>query len=63
MAPVGTSRRPLARRFCAALALAPRGLLALPSYKTSYNDRNYLPADIPANEGYAAADPPFLAGR
>jgi len=35
----------------------------LPSYKTSYNDRNYLPADIPANEGYAAADRHFSQAR
>lgn len=35
----------------------------MPSYKTSYNDRNYLPADIPANEGYAAADRHFSQAR
>jgi RND superfamily putative drug exporter len=47
----------------ASLALALIGLLALPSYKTSYNDRNYLPADVPANEGYAAADRHFSQAR
>jgi RND superfamily putative drug exporter len=47
----------------ASLALALIGLLALPSYKTSYNDRIYLPADIPANEGYAAADRHFSQAR
>jgi RND superfamily putative drug exporter len=47
----------------ASLALALIGLLALPSYKTSYNDRNYLPTDIPANEGYAAADRHFSQAR
>src|ERR1700680_3151361 len=47
----------------ASLALALIGLLALPSYKTSYNDRNYLPADIPANEGYAADDRHFSQAR
>jgi RND superfamily putative drug exporter len=47
----------------ASLALALIGLLALPSYKTSYNDRNYLPGDIPANEGYAAADRHFSQAR
>jgi len=47
----------------AALALALVGLLALPGYKTNYNDRNYLPADIPANEGYAAADRHFSQAR
>ena len=35
------------------------GLLALPAYVPGYNDRAYLPDDIPANEGYAAADRHF----
>jgi RND superfamily putative drug exporter len=39
------------------------GLLTLPGYKTNYNDRNYLPADLPANEGYAAADRHFSQAR
>ena len=47
----------------ASIALALVGLLALPSYKTNYNDRNYLPSDIPANEGYAAADRHFPQAR
>jgi RND superfamily putative drug exporter len=47
----------------ASVALALIGLLALPSYKPSYNDRNYLPADVPANEGYAAADRHFPQAR
>jgi RND superfamily putative drug exporter len=47
----------------AAMALALVGLLALPGYKTNYNDRNYLPADIPANLGYAAADRHFSQAR
>ncbi|UUO01253.1 MMPL family transporter [Mycolicibacterium novocastrense] len=34
-----------------AVALALVGLLTLPGYRTNYNDRNYLPADLPANEG------------
>ncbi len=41
------------------IALSLIGLLTLPGYRTSYNDRNYLPADLPANEGYAAADRHF----
>jgi putative drug exporter of the RND superfamily len=45
------------------VALALVGLLALPSYKPSYNDRNYLPKDIPANQGYAAADRHFPQAR
>ncbi|WP_059018312.1 MMPL family transporter [Mycobacterium sp. M26] len=47
----------------ASIALALVGLLALPSYTTSYNDRNYLPKDIPANVGYAAADRHFPQAR
>jgi putative drug exporter of the RND superfamily len=39
------------------------GLLTLPGYKTNYNDRSYLPADLPANEGYAAADRHFSPAR
>src|ERR1700759_4904288 len=39
------------------------GLLALPGYQTNYNDRKYLPADLPANAGYAAADRHFSQAR
>jgi RND superfamily putative drug exporter len=39
------------------------GLLTLPGYRTNYNDRNYLPADLPANAGYAAADRHFSQAR
>jgi RND superfamily putative drug exporter len=46
-----------------AVALSLVGLLALPGYRTNYNDRNYLPADLPANEGYAAADRHFSQAR
>ncbi|MGJ6124263.1 MMPL family transporter [Mycolicibacterium sp. Y3] len=45
------------------LALSMVGLLTLPGYRTSYNDRDYLPADIPANIGYAAADRHFNQAR
>jgi putative drug exporter of the RND superfamily len=45
------------------IALSLVGLLALPGYRTNYNDRNYLPADLPANEGYAAADRHFSQAR
>ena len=31
------------------------GLLALPAYQASYNDQKFIPQDIPANVGYAAA--------
>ncbi|MBS1695121.1 MAG: MMPL family transporter [Actinobacteria bacterium] len=47
----------------ATIALSLIGLLALPGYQTSYNDRNYLPGDLPANEGYAAADRHFSQAR
>jgi RND superfamily putative drug exporter len=43
----------------ATCAVALVGLLALPGYKTNYNDRLYIPKDIPANLGYAAAEPHF----
>src|SRR6516165_5178263 len=39
------------------------GLLTLPGYRTNYTDRNYLPADLPANAGYAAADRHFSQAR
>ncbi|MGB3481872.1 MAG: MMPL family transporter [Mycobacterium sp.] len=39
------------------------GLLALPGYQTSYNDRLYLPADTGSNMGYAAAERHFSPAR
>ena len=45
------------------IALSMVGLLTLPGYKTNYNDRDYLPADLPAQEGYAAADRHFSQAR
>ena len=36
-------------------AVALIGLLALPGYETSYDGRPYIPANAPANIGYAAA--------
>ena len=47
----------------ATIALALIGLLTLPGYKTNYDDRHYLPDDIPANVGYAAADRHFSPAR
>ncbi|BBY42597.1 MMPL/RND family transporter [Mycolicibacterium celeriflavum] len=47
----------------ATVALSLVGLLALPGYRTNYNDRNYLPPDLPANQGYAAADRHFSPAR
>src|SRR5690625_1321818 len=40
----------------ATIGLSLIGLLTLPGYRTSYNDRQYFPDDLPANVGYAAAD-------
>ncbi|ETW21137.1 RND family transporter [Mycobacterium gastri] len=45
------------------VAVALIGLLALPGYKTSYDLRRYLPADAPANLGYAAAERHFSQAR
>jgi putative drug exporter of the RND superfamily len=45
------------------IALSLIGLLALPGYVPSYNDREFLPADVPANIGYAAADRHFPQAR
>jgi RND superfamily putative drug exporter len=45
------------------IGLALVGLLALPGYRTDYNDRHYLPPDIPASEGFAAAERHFPAAR
>jgi putative drug exporter of the RND superfamily len=47
----------------ASCAVAFVGLLALPGYETSYNDRLYIPKDIPANVGYAAAERHFSQTR
>ncbi|WAJ47663.1 RND family transporter [Mycobacterium sp. Aquia_216] len=38
----------------ATLAVALVGLMALPGYRASYDDRAYLPASIPANQGFLA---------
>ncbi|OHU78174.1 RND family transporter [Mycobacteroides chelonae] len=45
------------------LAAALIGLLALPSYKTSYDDRRYMPADMEANEGYIALERHMSSAR
>ena len=47
----------------ATLALALVGLIALPGYKTSYNDRKFMPKGIAAMEGFAAADRHFSQAR
>jgi putative drug exporter of the RND superfamily len=45
------------------IAIALVGLLALPGYTTDYDNRHYLPADTPANVGYAAAERHFNQAR
>ncbi|WP_319451884.1 MULTISPECIES: MMPL family transporter [unclassified Mycobacterium] len=45
------------------VAISLIGLLTLPGYKPNYNDRNYLPADLPAQEGFAAAERHFSVAR
>jgi putative drug exporter of the RND superfamily len=47
----------------AACAVAMVGLLTLPGYQTSYNDRLYIPHNIAANKGYDAAERHFSQAR
>src|SRR5581483_4507586 len=47
----------------ATLAVALIGLLTLPGYKPSYNDMNYLPKNIPAAQGFEAAQRHFSQAR
>ena len=49
--------------FIATLAAALVGLLALPGYQASYVDRLYMPQDVPANIGMAAAERHFSQAR
>ena len=47
----------------ATLAVTLIGLLTLPSYKPSYNDQQFIPKNIPANQGYEAAGRHFPQSR
>src|ERR1700728_4105970 len=47
----------------AAGAVAFVGLVTLPGYQPSYNDRLYIPRDIAANKGYDAAERHFSSAR
>ncbi|MGH3634359.1 MAG: RND family transporter, partial [Mycobacterium sp.] len=47
----------------ATIVVALVGLVTLPGYRAGYDNRHYLPADIPANEGYMAADRHFSQAR
>jgi RND superfamily putative drug exporter len=49
--------------FVTTCAVALVGLLALPGYQVSYKDRQYLPQDVPANVGMAAAERHFSPSR
>jgi RND superfamily putative drug exporter len=49
--------------FVATCAVALVGLLALPGYKVSYKDRDYLPKTVPGNVGMAAAERHFSQAR
>jgi len=49
--------------FVATCVITLVSLLVLPGYKSNYHDRVYLPKDIPANIGYAAAARHFPLGR
>src|SRR3984893_8461447 len=49
--------------FVATCAVALVGLLALPGYKVSYKDRDYVPKTAPGNVGMAAAERHFSQAR
>lgn len=49
--------------FAATCALTMVGLLALPGYKVSYIDRDYIPKTTPGNVGMAAAERHFSQAR
>jgi RND superfamily putative drug exporter len=49
--------------FAVSTAVVLVGMVALPGFKTSYNDRHYLPETAPSNVGYAAADRHFSEAR
>lgn len=47
--------------FAASLAIALIGVAIMPTMKVSYNDRFYIPDDLPSNIGYMAAERHFSA--
>jgi putative drug exporter of the RND superfamily len=46
-----------------ATGIALLGILAVPGYTTSYEDRHYIPESVPSNQGYDAAEKHFSAAR
>lgn len=49
--------------FVASLLIALVGLLIVPTMSISYNDRYYIPSNLPSNVGYNAAEQHFSAAR
>src|ERR1700761_6819568 len=49
--------------FAVSTAVVLVGMVALPGFRPSYNDRHYLPESAPSNVGYAAADRHFSEAR
>ncbi|MBS9533726.1 RND family transporter [Mycobacterium sp. M1] len=47
----------------AATAVAAVGVLVLPGYRANYDNRHYIPASVPSNVGYAAAEQHFTTAR
>lgn len=47
----------------AATLVAMLGILALPGYRTGYNERYYIPGEAPSNVGYRASDRHFSQAR
>lgn len=47
--------------FAASLAIALIGIAIMPTMRVSYNDRFYIPDDLPSNIGYMAAERHFSA--
>ncbi len=49
--------------FVASLLIALVGMMVVPGMKISYNDRYYIPRNLPSNVGYVAAEQHFSAAR
>lgn len=49
--------------FAASLVTVVIGVLIMPTMKISFNDRYYIPSDLPSNVGYDAAEQHFSAAR
>ena len=49
--------------FATAMLVTLAGILVVPGMKISYNDRYYIPSDLPSNVGYDAAEKHFSPAR